>query len=146
MKIENLLDKNLISPESKINDKKENNDFLKLFEQTKNKNTVPFLPEINRVNNSFLKERDYIINQQVEGIGICNNLLDKIEIYQKALENPEVPLNNLEDLSNSIMIEVGKIKDFCEHLSFTNPLRKILYELEIFATVEVLKFKYSRYI
>lgn len=146
MKIENLSNENLFLAKINKNSNKVNNDFKALLEETKKKHEVSYTINVQSIGSEENKNIEPDLKLRLEVISLGNKLLDKIEIYQKALENDKIPFSKLESLSSSLKEEIDGIKNLSEKLSKADPLRKILKEIEIIGIVEVLKCKQHRYI
>ncbi len=147
MKVENLLNGNLFISKPDKQDKI-GNDFKTILEEAKKREETLSALNIQNLNssdlNSIKPKSDYI--PQIEGILIGNKVLDKIEKYKKALENGEIPLRELQSLASSINEEINRIEYVSEKLPQSDPLKKILKEIEIVGIVEVIKCNQGKYI
>jgi hypothetical protein len=81
-----------------------------------------------------------------QSIGVADHTLGVLEQYQKAMADPKVSLKNLYPYIQSLAREIKDINQVAGKLSASDPLKKILGEIEVLAAVEVEKFNRGDYV
>jgi hypothetical protein len=81
-----------------------------------------------------------------QGLLAADQTLGILEQYQKAIADPKVSLKNLYPHIQSLSAEIQGIKQAAEGLPGSDPLKKILGEIGVLATVEVERFNRGDYV
>jgi hypothetical protein len=145
MKIENIFSKDWVrsTPNQAIEKETTEIEFQKFLEEAKKKQGIVLTPTANSPNVSPLSKDG--LNFRLEGIQRLDNLLDKFLIYKEALGNSEKTLKEIEPIIQSLSEEVDQLKKIGEKLPSSDPLNKILIELGVLSSVEIMKFKKGEY-
>lgn len=79
---------------------------------------------------------------QIRSLGIktSEEVLYLLEDYQKVMADPQIPLESIEPLIQSLSKEVNQLQILSERIPASDPLRRIITELGILSTVEVEKY------
>lgn len=144
MRIENVFPNHLTSSASSNAGRQSSIDtsFQKLLEEAKIKQGISSSPEVQPQNSNSLSGDK--ISLHLEGFRTGHKILDKLEIYQKTLENSQNTLKHIEPIIQSLSEEVNHLKDIRDKLPYNDPLNTILLELGVLSTVEIMKFKSGR--
>jgi hypothetical protein len=164
MKINDILQQPSSLPVSKKRDKTEGKEidfqqFLKeaRVRQSENHQTAPpsfpgrevenlsvpvlSVPSLNGV--SETTEMNQIRSQ---GVKAAESTLGILEEYQKALDDPQRTLRQIDSLVQSLSQEVKSLKMLAEKVPTSDPLQKIMTDLGIVSTVEIEKFNRGEYV
>ena len=85
---------------------------------------------------------------QIRSLGVerAENTLTILEQYQKAMDDPQLTLKNVDRLVQSLSQEVSGLNRLSEKLPNSDPLQKIMNEIGIVSAVEIEKFNRGEYI
>jgi len=76
----------------------------------------------------------------------ADQALSALEEYQQALVDPEISLKKIYPMIQSLSSEIQGVSQEAEKLPGNDPLKRILSEIGILATVEVERFKRGEYV
>lgn len=93
---------------------------------------IPGLPELS--------------SSQSQGTRAAENSLNLLEKYQKAIADQRISLKEIAPLIQSLSQEVNRLTQMSEELSPSDPLQKILTEIQILSSVEMERFNRGDYI
>jgi len=80
------------------------------------------------------------------GIEATENTLGILEQYQKAMGDPKMTLRQMDSLVQSLSRGVSDLKGMAEKVPSSDPLQKIMTDVEILSTVEIEKFNRGEYV
>lgn len=83
---------------------------------------------------------------QSQGIQAAESTLNLLEEYQKAMGNPNRTLKEIDPLVQALMEKINANQEIAQKLAPTDPLRRILREIEILSAVETQKFNRGDYV
>ena len=83
---------------------------------------------------------------QSQGAQATERTLDLLEHYQEALSDPRVSLKEVYPLVQALRQEVQGMNRWTDQLPPSDPLRKIMGEIEILSNVEIEKFNRGDYV
>ncbi len=87
-----------------------------------------------------------ISSMQSRGSQAAQNALDLLEGYQKTMADPGKTLKEISPLLESLSRQAGDLDQIAAGLTPSDPLWKILNELQILSSLEVEKFNRGDYI
>ena len=85
-------------------------------------------------------------NPKSQGVRATERTLDLLERYREALSDPRVSLKKVHPLVQSLRREVQEMNRWTDQLPPSDPLRKIMGEIEILSRVEIEKFNRGDYV
>lgn len=83
---------------------------------------------------------------QSQGIQEAESALNLLDQYQKALADPAKTLKSIDPLVQELMQKVDGFQTVSEKISPTDPLHKLLRDIEVISKVEIEKFNRGEYI
>ena len=83
---------------------------------------------------------------RAQGIEATEKALDLLQKYQKVMADPAISLKEVNPLIQSLSGELKDLAGWAEKLPASDPLQKIMTDLEIVSSVEVEKFNRGDYI
>lgn len=83
---------------------------------------------------------------QSQGVQAAESSLNLFEKYQEALADPTRTLREIDPLLRALVEKVNANQEIIRQMSPSDPLEKILREIEILSTVESQKFNRGDYI
>jgi len=95
---------------------------------------------------SFIPAGGELFSSQSQGARAVENTLNLLEKYQKAIGDHGITLKEIEPLIQSLSREVIKLAQVSGQLSPSDPLQKILTEIQVLSSVEVERFNRGDYI
>jgi len=79
------------------------------------------------------------------GVQAMERFIDSLEDYQKGLENPQYHLRDLEPALERLEKEHGRLSRWANDSSSDNPLKRIMREGLVTATLEMNRFRSGAY-
>ena len=111
------------------------------------KNEEIFLdPAFNLKQISFSPPSKEATPTQSQGIQAAESTLNLLEKYQQALGSPNQTLKDIDPLVKALVEKVNANQEIAQKLSPSDPLHKILREIEIVSAVESQKFNRGDYV
>ncbi len=83
---------------------------------------------------------------QSQGIQAAESALNLLEEYKQALGSPNQTLKEIDPMVQALMEKVNANQEIAQKLAPSDPLHKILHEIEIISAVESQKFNRGDYV